>query len=137
MLTSDLKPEERISPLTWNSLGKLVPLTEAELARQLAKAREAALENPPLPENRILSFRESLNLLLLDIAHMIDAVFKPPDHLPVVIAVQPPLIALVASVLILRMAWMVFVPLALLIIGFRLWVWFSIEKPRYSKARTS
>ncbi len=64
---------------------------------------------------------------------MIDLVFKPPDHLPIAIAAQPPLLALILLVFLLRVAWLVVVPVILLIVAFRFWVWLTIEKPRARK----
>lgn len=122
---------ESVTPMTWNSEGKLVVLDESERARQRAIGDDLAAKNPPLKENRMLSGRETLNLMLLDVAHMLDSIVRPPDYLPLVVAAQPPLIALFVTIFLLRMAWMVFVPVLLMVIAFRLWVWYRIEKPGF------
>jgi hypothetical protein len=120
--------EEPLTPMTWNAEGKLVPLDERERARLRAESVAHAASNPPLPENRVLTFRETLDLLLLDIAHMIDSVFRPPENVPIFVAAQPPAIALILLVFLLRFAWFLLVPIVVAIILFRLWVWLAIEK---------
>lgn len=116
--------------MTWNEAGKLVPLSESEQARLLDDAAKRALANPCLPENPVLSVRETLNLVFLDIAHMIDRIFRPPDHVSITVAVQPPILALILFVFLLRAAWVAIIPLVFLIVGFRIWVWLAIENPK-------
>lgn len=120
--------EQPVTPMTWNSEGKLVPLDDGERARLRAESQAHAALNPALPENRVLTFGETLNLILLDIAHFIDSVFLPPDNLPIFVAAQPPAIALLLFLFLLRFAWFVLVPLILFIALFRLWVWYRIER---------
>lgn len=120
--------EEPLTPMTWNAEGKLVPLDDGERARLRAESVAHAASNPQLPDNRVLSFRETLDLLLLDIAHMIDSVFRPPENVPIFVAAQPPAIALILLVFLLRFAWFLLVPIVVAIILFRLWVWLAIEK---------
>lgn len=114
--------------MTWNAQGKLVPLDETERARLLAESVANEASNPQLPDNRVLTFRATLDLLLLDIAHMIDSVFRPPENVPIFVAAQPPAIALIFLVFLLRFAWFLLVPIVVAVALFRLWVWLAIEK---------
>lgn len=117
--------------MTWNAEGKLVPLDDVERARLRAESLAHAATNPQIPDNRVLTFRETLNLLLLDIAHLIDSIFRPPENVPIFVAAQPPAIAFILLIFLLRFAWFLIVPIVLAVAMFRFWVWMTIErKPR-------
>lgn len=123
--------EEPLTPMTWNAEGKLVPLDDVERARLRVESLAHAATNPQIPDNRVLTFRETLNLLLLDIAHLIDSIFRPPENVPIFVAAQPPAIAFILLIFLLRFAWFLIVPIVLAVAMFRFWVWMTIErKPR-------
>jgi hypothetical protein len=117
--------------MAWDENGKLVPLDEAQLGRQLELARRAARINPPLPDNPRLSFRATLRLVVLDITHMFDLIFFPGhESLPLAIAAQPPIILFFAVLYIAPDAF----PLlggAVVFVGLlRFWVWWVLERRR-------
>ncbi len=128
MRRTKLDTEEPNIPLTWNAEGKLVPLDHVERARQKEISQNLATQNQPLPEPRMLSFKESMKLVALDIAHMMDLLVKPPEHLPIVVSAPVPLLVLGAAVFLIKVAWIVAVPALILGIAFRMWVFYGIER---------
>jgi hypothetical protein len=108
----------------------LVPLDQAQLDRQLAIASANAVKNPPLPDNPVLSDRESRQYVWLDIARMIDACFGTRESVPLMVAAQSPLLMLLLLGFLLPRVWPFIVAFAVLIGGFRFWVWVTIERSR-------
>lgn len=107
--------------MAWDENGRLVPLDNVQLQRQLDIASELAKGYTVLPENRVLSVWESLRLLLADVAHVLDELILPQDGpMPGFLWMS---IGILATV-----AWPVVVPLLVMTAAFRLWVWLVIER---------
>jgi hypothetical protein len=128
-LIAKVADQDKYQPMAWDENGKLVPMDEAQLRRQLTLACEAARANPPLPENPTLTFRETLDLLLLDIAHILDCLFFPRhESLPLVVTVQPPIFVFLLLAYLTPNFWPILLPIAVIVGGFRIWVWAAIER---------